>query len=414
MNRFPKLDKDIKTDVLVIGGGITGILCAYELQNRGHTVVLVEQNKIGCGITKNTTAFISALHETLYQDVVKKYGFKAASDYLKLNLSAIDEYKKLSYKYDFDFKECTSTLFTELNEDIILHEKEVLEALNYNVDLIEQLPLDDVSIKLGIRFNNQGRLNPLKLINAIAQELTIYENTRVIKLSKNIGYTNDNKIEFNKAIIATHYPFVNRYGLYFLKLRQKISYIVSVKHKEIEGTYCSIENGLYFRGYGDNLIIGGYDRETKSPCKKMFLQHIASRYDFNTIDYSWSNEDIATLDGIPYIGKYSLLRKNWFVATGFNMWGFTWAMGSSKILANMIEGVPEIKFLSPQRSIFCKQLFINIGSTIANMLKIKKPRCSHLGVALRYNKIDSTWECPAHGSRFDEDFNVINDPAIKK
>ncbi len=411
---YPKLDHSIKTDVLVIGGGITGILCASELKKRGHEVVLVEQKRIGGGITKNTTAFISALHETLYQDVVHKYGYKYASDYLRLNLMAIEEYKKLSQKYDFDFKECPSTMFTAMNDDVILKEKKILDSLNYHTELIESLPLEDVSIKLGIRFNNQGRLNPLKLINALAEDLSIYEETRITKLQRNVAYTEKYRIEFNNVIVATHYPFINRFGLYFLKLRQRISYIVSLNHKEIDGTYCSIDSGLYFRGYDDNLIIGGYDRDTKEPCNKMFLKRISSLYGFNQINYSWTNQDVMTLDGIPYIGKYSLMRKNWFVATGFNMWGFTWAMVSSKVLSDMIEGKEEIKLISPNRSIWHKQLFINIGTTIVNMLKIKKPRCTHLKVALKYNKIDKTWECPAHGSRYDDNFNVINDPAVKK
>ncbi len=413
-NSFPKLENDISTDVLVVGGGITGILCAHELKIRGYNVLVVEQDKIARGITKNTTAFITVHHETLYQDVAKKYGLGYAYDYLNLNLMAISEFKKLSYKYDFDYKECSSCMYTSIHEEKILNEKRVLNILGYETELVNQLPLEEFSIKLGIKHKNQGELNPLKLINALSKELIIFEKTQIVKLEKNIAYTEKNKITFKNVIIATHYPFINRYGLYFLKLRQKISYMVSINHKEIEGTYCNIDNGLYFRSYKDNLIVGGYDRDTKEPCKRLFLKNISSLFDFNLINYSWSNQDIMTLDGIPYIGKYSRLRKNWFVATGFNMWGFTWAMASSIIIADMIDGGDEIKLLSPKRSIWHKQLFINISTAIANMLRLNKHRCTHMKVALKYNKIDNTWECPAHGSRFDNYFNVINDPAKQK
>ena len=40
MPSFPKLDQDIKTDVLIIGGGMAGVLCAYMLNAAGVDYVL--------------------------------------------------------------------------------------------------------------------------------------------------------------------------------------------------------------------------------------------------------------------------------------------------------------------------------------------------------------------------------------
>lgn len=413
INEFPKLNENIKTSVLVIGGGITGILCAYELKKRNIDAVLVEQNRIGRGITKNTTAFITAQHEMLYQDIVDNFSLEEAREYLKLNLKAVEEFKNLSVKYDIDYKECSSTLFTSNNEEIIIKEKKVLDELGYETEIINELPLEEIDIKIGLRFNNQGSINPLKCIKELSKELKIYEHTRIEKLKKNVAYTFNNKIEFDKVIIATHYPFINYTGMYYLKLRQKRSYMVAFKHKPIEGTYCSVDDGMYFRGYNDYLIIGGNDRETKCECSSDFINKIKDTFKIDNIDYKWNNQDIVTLDEVPYIGKYGLIYNNWFVATGFNMWGFTCAMASSFILADMIEGKIEETFLNPNRWFLNKQLFINLGNTLINMVNLKKPRCTHLGVALKRNKVDRTWECPAHGSRFDELGNVINDPAKK-
>lgn len=413
INEFPKLNENIKTSVLVIGGGITGILCAYELKKRNIDAVLVEQNRIGRGITKNTTAFITAQHEMLYQDIVDNFSLEEAREYLKLNLKAVEEFKNLSVKYDIDYKECSSTLFTSNNEEIIIKEKKVLDELGYDTEIINELPIEEIDIKIGLRFNNQGSINPLKCIKELSKELKIYEHTRIEKLKGNVAYTLNNKIEFDKVIIATHYPFINYTGMFYLKLRQKRSYMVAFKHKPIEGTYCSVDDGMYFRGYNDYLIIGGNDRETKCECTSDFINKIKDTFKIDNIDYKWNNQDIVTLDEVPYIGKYGLIYNNWFVATGFNMWGFTWAMASSFILADMIEGKIEETFLNPNRWFLNKQLFINLGNTLINMVNLKKPRCTHLGVALKRNKVDRTWECPAHGSRFDELGNVINDPAKK-
>ena len=87
---FDELKDDINVDVLIVGGGITGILCAYELKKRNINCLIVEKNKIGGGISKNTTAFLSVKHDILYQDLIKNKGINKALEYLNLNKNAID------------------------------------------------------------------------------------------------------------------------------------------------------------------------------------------------------------------------------------------------------------------------------------------------------------------------------------
>ena len=412
LKSFPTLDKNIKTKVLVIGGGVTGILCAYELKKRNIDCILVEQDTIGKGISKNTTAFITAQHELLYQDIIKRRGLKNAKTYLRLNLRALHEYRKLGDIFDIDFQNCSSIMFSSKSKSIILNEKIALDKLGYKTELVNEIPLKNIDIKLGIKFNRQGKLNPLKLINALSNDLEIYEHTRVENVKRNKAYANNHTIEFDKVIVASHYPMIDKTGLYFLKLFQKRSYVVAIKQEAFSDTYCSVdEDGLYFRSYNKYLIIGGNDRNVGKECRCYFVSKIQNTFKENTIEYSWSNQDLITIDQIPYIGKYDIFHKNWYVATGFDLWGFTWAMVSSFVLADMIEGKKRVKLLSPQRFWIKKQLFINIKNTVKNMITFRKPRCTHLGVALKYNKIDGVYECPAHGSRFDFDGKVINGPA---
>lgn len=138
---FPKLENDLDTNVLIIGGGIAGILCAYELKKRKIDCVLIEKDRIGNGKTKNTTAFITAQHETLYQDIIRMYGKKKAKSYLELNLNAIKKYQELGKKYDIDYEECSSTLFFNSQEEMEL-EKEALTSLGYNFKEKEDSPLN--------------------------------------------------------------------------------------------------------------------------------------------------------------------------------------------------------------------------------------------------------------------------------
>ena len=412
INKFNELNEDIETDVLVIGGGICGILCAYELKKRNIDVVVVEQDHIGMGITKNTTAFITAQHDTLYQDLLENHGYSKTKKYLELNLSAIEKYKELAKEYDIDFEECSSTFFTAISNDVMIEEKKVLDLLGYEAELIDELPINNIPIKRGIRFNNQGKLNPLKLIKELSKELVIYENTRIENIKGNKAYTKKNTINFKKVVITTHYPFINRYGLFFTKLSSRRSYVCALKHPTIEGTYCSIdEDGLYFRSFKDYLIIGGADRDMKNECTYSFRERIAQLFPNLDIEYSWSNQDLVTIDNIPYIGQFDIFHKNWYVATGFGLWGFTWSMVSSQIIADLIEKNEKVPLVNPMRCLIRKQLFINIGNVFKNMFTFRTPRCTHMGVALKYNRFDNTYECPAHGTRFDRHGNVINGPS---
>ena len=131
------------------------------------------------------------------------------------------------------------------------------------------------------------------------------------------------------------------------------------------------------------------------------------------IDYIWSGQDCMSLDGIPYIGRYSIFSRNQYIVTGFNLWGFTWAMASSFMIADMIEYKNEYSLTNPQRYYLNKKLVYNIGNSIKNLVNFKTPRCSHLGCALQYNKKEKVWECPCHGSRYNSQCEIIDGPAMK-
>ena len=110
LESFPRLTENIETDVLVIGGGISGILCAYFLAQSGKDVVVLEAEKVADKKTIRTTAVITALQDVMYS----KLPLPKAKSFLKANLFALEEYKKLSLKYDFDFEECSSFKYSTI------------------------------------------------------------------------------------------------------------------------------------------------------------------------------------------------------------------------------------------------------------------------------------------------------------
>ena len=103
--RFEPLMRDLKTDVLVIGGGIAGLLCAYFLEQSGASYALVEAGRICSGITKDTTAKITAQHGLIYNKLIGELGLERAKLYLDSNIEALTKYRTLCQTIDCDFQE---------------------------------------------------------------------------------------------------------------------------------------------------------------------------------------------------------------------------------------------------------------------------------------------------------------------
>ncbi len=112
---FPVLKGDKKTDVLIIGGGMAGLLCAYFLQQQGVDYVLTEGRTICSGVTKNTTAKITSQHGLIYQDLVKYLGQEAAEMYLRANEEAIEAYAVMAEQIDCDFQRETNVVYSTNN-----------------------------------------------------------------------------------------------------------------------------------------------------------------------------------------------------------------------------------------------------------------------------------------------------------
>lgn len=120
-----------------------------------------------------------------------------------------------------------------------------------------------------------------------------------------------------------------------------------------------------------------------------------------------------TLDGIPYIGRYSRGLPGCYVATGFNKWGMTSSMAAASILTDLIleKENPYAQVFNPLRNMIKPQLFVNGATAVKNLLTVSGKRCPHLGCALKWNKTEHSWDCPCHGSRFDGFGKLLDNPA---
>lgn len=415
---FLQLQNEIKTDVLIVGGGLAGILCAYMLKNAGIECVLVEADHICGGVTGYTTAKITLQHGIIYDKIIKKYGLESAKLYLSAQRDALSFYDKLCHNIDCDYKTEDAFVYSAYNTRDIVREAMAYEQIGLKADFCNRVDLP-LEIKGALRVKNQAQFNPLKFCFALAKDLTIYENTKVFEVFNGGAITNRGKIYAEKIIIATHFPFINKYGGYFLKMYQHRSYVLALKNANVpNGMYVDADiKGLSFREYNDLLLLGGGSHRTGK--KGGSWQELR---DFAKVNYPnskevacWATQDCITLDGIPYIGQYSPKTPNVYVATGFNKWGMTSSAVAAKILSDAILGKENeyAKIFLPTRSILHKQFVINAAETFVNLITPTKPRCPHLGCALKYNAPEHSWDCPCHGSRFTEKGELIENPATE-
>lgn len=459
-----KLIKDIECDIVVIGAGIAGLLTAYMLNKNGRNVVVIEAKTISSGNTKNTTAKITCQHDLIYNNLIKEFGEGKARQYAKANELAIKRYKEIvdEENIDCDFQQKDAYIYSLNNTENIEKEYNAAKKLGIDAELVNEVSLP-FKVKGALKFRNQAQFNPLKFLNPISEKLTIYENTIAVDIKENIVITEDGEIHANHIVVATHYPFLNVPGYYFMRMHQERSYVLALENaQDVNGMYKSSDkNGYSFRNYKNLLLFGGSAQRTgenEEGGAYDELRKAAKELYPNSIEkFHWSAQDCMTLDNIPYIGHYSSSLNNVYVATGFKKWGMTNSMVSAMIISDMIlekeNDFSEI--FSPKRfdmSASMKNAANDIIITAKNFIaqRIDLPeehtgniekghggiveykgqkagvykdsegkvfaistKCPHLGCELHWNADELTWDCPCHGSRFDYEGNWIQGPATK-
>lgn len=414
--KFPKLQQNMTADVLIIGGGMAGILCAYRLREAGVSAVLVEQNTLCSGVTGKTTAKITSQHGLIYESLLRRFGVEQARNYYLANQEAVLQYRELCKGMDCDFKTRDNFVYAREHQQILLKEFAALQTIGAEAEWVESvsLPLTTVG---AIRFPQQAQFHPLKFVRSIVKDLQIFEHTKVESFDGNRYHTDSAVITAKKTIVATHFPLWSKHGLYPLKMYQHRSYVLGLENAgKVDGMYVDEKNtGLSFRNAGDLLLLGGGGHRTgKGGGGWEELEEFAKRhYPKSKIRCRWATQDCMTLDGVPYIGQYSPNTPDLLVATGFGKWGMTSSMVAANILVDLIQGKenPYAALFSPSRSMFRPQLAVNAAESVWNLLTPTAPRCPHLGCALKWNRQEHSWDCPCHGSRFDEDGKVLDNPA---
>lgn len=414
--QFAPLDGDLKTDVLVVGGGLAGLLCAYWLTRAGADCALVEADRLCGGVTGNTTAKLTFQHGLIYSKLLREFGPEKARLYLEANRGALGRFRELCREIDCAFEERDSYVYALSDRRKLDRELEALERLGFQAEFAgtPDLPMPTAG---AVRFPKQAQFHPLKFAAAIARGLRIFEHTKVLELGPGTAVTNRGTVTAKTIVAATHFPILNKHGAYFLKLYQHRSYVLALENAPaVGGMYVDEgEKGLSFRDYGDYLLLGGGGRRTgkKGGGWRELEAFAKQHYPQARVAARWAAQDCMTLDGVPYVGSYSAGTEGMYVATGFNKWGMTSSMAAALLLCDLIAGRenPYAHLYSPSRTILRPQLAVNAMEAAASFLTPSTPRCPHMGCALKWNETEGTWDCPCHGSRFTKEGRLLDGPA---
>lgn len=357
---YKTLNKDIETDICIIGGGITGISVAYYLNQYKIKNVILEKDKICQRTSGCSTAKITSQHGLFYKYLIDSEGEEFAKKYYEANEQAIKNIEKIveNEKIDCDFKRQSAYVYTEKVEDMQKIKDEV-GAVNQIGGHAKYIEAQDIKIPLkalcAIEFPWQAQFNPYKYVTELAKkceqnQTQIYENSKVIEMEEiEHGYLlkleNGVTVKAKYIVIATKYPIINFPGFYFLKMYQSTSNVIVVDPKEelFEGMYINTEEPtISLRTVQEKdgkrlLIIAGFDHKTGAKIDLSngynYLESIAKKmYPKCEIKYMWNTEDCISLDKVSYIGEFSNSMPNVYVATGYNKWGIT----TSNIAANII------------------------------------------------------------------------------
>lgn len=412
---FPQLQGDVDADVLVIGGGLAGILTAYCLKEKGIDTVLVEKDRICGATTAHTTAKITAQHGLCYHKILREFGAEKAKLCYRANSEAVAGLKELCRVAGCPMEEKTNFVYSADRRKLDA-ELNALQKLEIGTVFDESPPMPFRTAG-AVGIPGQAQFHPLKLAGFLAKGLRIYEQTKVDELVGTTARTEHGRIRAKKIVVATHFPFLNKHGSYFLKLYQHRSYLLALENgPDFGGMYVDDDQkGMSFSSFGGWTLLGGGGHRTgkQGGCYAELRSFVKEHWPDAVERLHWAAQDTMSLDGIPYIGRYSRHTPDLYAAAGFNKWGMTGSMVSAQLLSGMIAGeqTEYAGVFSPSRSILKPQLLVNGFETAANFLIPTTRRCPHLGCALKYNRVEHSWDCACHGSRFSESGKVLDNPA---
>ena len=368
---YPALEENIKTEVVVMGGGISGALVTWHLVNAGVKCVVVDARSIGLGSTCASTSLLQYEIDTPLCELQHKVGLKNAVSAYKLCDASINALAKIAAKIKFpEFEILQSLYFAAFKKDVKFLEKEfkIRNEHGFDVSLI-----DEKTIESSFGFNSPGAIlsaqgaqtNAYSFTHALHQDsinkgARVFDRSRVIKIDHtkkgvSLKMLTGCTIKAKTLVYATGYESQKYIDKKIVDLNS--TFAVCSEQGDAAGApfknrallWNTADPYLYLRTTADNrILIGGRDESFYNPLKRDKLLAAKTRqlvYDFNRLypevefkpEFSWCGTFGETKDGLPFIGPYKKLPNSYF-ALGFGGNGITFSLIAAEILKDLITG----------------------------------------------------------------------------
>lgn len=466
--RFPKFEGEKEFDIVIIGGGITGITLAYQLRNSGLKICLLERHRLMRGTSGQTSAHLSSLWDMGLNMVKEKHGVKYAEIVFQAMSAAIEfiyEQSQLTRNAS-EFSFVNGYMFREnVKQETLAREHETCEDIGHSiVDMPKNFPLKYLE---GFGVKTQGRFHPIKHVGALLPRIQdakveIYEDSGVTSFTSNTVATDQGLIKAKKIIHATHTPA--GFNIVQNTLKPMLSYVLAAKLDKDFPDGLFVDNAdpyHYIRKYKHEgqsyLIVGGADSHVgdghEAECMQDLEKYTREKLGLCDIVYRWSAQYFVPIDGIPLIGK-DLTHNNHYIATGFSGDGLTMGTAAALMLSDLIikGSHPWEEYFSPARSSLINTQAVKMGFHVGKHLvkdrlkmddinpdeltpgqgcvhaSLTSPTayfkdengtvhsmsavCPHLKCVVHWNQEQKSFDCPCHGSRFNSKGEAIEGPAL--
>lgn len=364
--QFARVSRDAAYDVVIVGGGITGLTAAYLLKRAGQRVAVLEKGRICDAETGHTTAHLTQVMDTRLPELVDRFGKERARLAWEGGAAAINTIESIAAaeQIDCDFQRVPGFLCSPITLDATTDD---VESLEQEAELARELGFDALFVSAAplfnrpaIRFTNQAAFHPVKYLAELARKIQgdgcdIFEDSEMSKVHDEPmavevdGY----RLQCGKLIIATHVPLMGKAGLVNATLMQTklagySSYVIGgevEKGTVPEADFWDTQDPYYYLRVQpgestDYVIFGGQDhktgQETETDACYERLETVLKAYlPGVAVKHRWSGQVIETPDGFPYIGEEA---ENQFIATGYAGNGMTFGTLAGMMACDYVLG----------------------------------------------------------------------------
>jgi len=472
---FAMLEGDAQCDVLVVGGGITGVTTALLLAGQGRQVVLLEAGEIGSGTTSHSTGNLYATTKPGIASIASHWGQDVAREVLATRAAAVDFIEQHSRDNPAAaFTRCAMHRGGRFASDhaFIDQEHRALARLGAPVRMEHGFPggLPPPSGPVLV-LEDQAQMQPQAYVSGLAQRAasagaSIHEHSRVLELdaAKRTAITAAGSVKAGEIVMATHSPK----GVHLCHAEMPVhrEYAVAFEAGSVDPGpgifWWEGDEGLSIRVFAHEgrrfLVAVGPEHKVGIHNAKAALMAVEAMANSHLSPgravHRWSAQNYRSHDGLPYIGRD---RSGCFVATGFATDGLTWGTVAARGIAAQLAGKKDafIDRCSPGRftpvkgaKTLLEEMSTMAGSLLKDYLTHRQAEklaslapgdsaivesegepvaawrspqgelfavssvCTHLGCKVHWNSVETSWDCPCHGSRFRPDGTVIEGPAM--